>query len=88
MQGELSAESNTKTAEPWELPPIPESEVPDEAFPAREPQYVGHISFAEGDIAINETRDCDGIIVTNTTNTGDRPVQVGPTIIFPRLIRR
>lgn len=74
VQGELSAESNTKTAEPWQLPTIPESEVPDEAFYVGEPQHVGHISFAEGDIAINETRARDEIIVTNT---GDRPVQVG-----------
>lgn len=74
VQGDLSAESNSEVADAWDLPAIPESDVPDEAFEVGESEYVGHIEFAEGDIAINATREADELVVVNT---GDRPVQVG-----------
>jgi len=74
VQGDMSAESNSQPAADWELPSIPDSEVPDEAFDVGEPEHVGHIDFAEGDIAINETRARREVVIVNT---GDRPVQVG-----------
>src|SRR5699024_9551213 len=74
VQGDMSAESNSQPAADWELPSIPDSEVPDEAFDVGEPEHVGHIDFAEGDIAINKTRARREVVIVNT---GDRPVQVG-----------
>lgn len=60
--------------ETWVAPAAPTSVVPAEAFPVGEPEKVGHIDFAEGDIEINAGRESMQIVITNT---GDRPIQVG-----------
>ena len=60
--------------ETWSPPPVPKSVIPAEAFDCGEPDKVGHIDFAEGDIEINKDRAALEIVITNS---GDRPVQVG-----------
>jgi urease subunit gamma/beta len=60
--------------ETWVAPAAPTSVVPSEAFPVGEPDKVGHIEFADGDIEINAGRETIDVVITNT---GDRPIQVG-----------
>ncbi|MCW5623263.1 MAG: urease subunit beta [Burkholderiales bacterium] len=62
------------TPQSWKSPPPIQSVVPDEAFPVGEPEKVGYIEFAEGDILINAGRDTIDMVITNS---GDRPIQVG-----------
>jgi urease subunit gamma/beta len=62
------------TPETWKAPPPIQSVVTDEAFPVGEPEGVGVIDFAEGDIEINAGRESIEIVIVNT---GDRPIQVG-----------
>ncbi|MFC0282278.1 urease subunit beta [Camelimonas abortus] len=58
----------------WVRPPIPQSVVPEEAFPVGEPEKCGAIAFAEGDIEINAGRPTIELVMVNT---GDRPIQIG-----------
>jgi len=74
VHGEVSAESNSRRADPWERPLISEVEIPDEAFDVGEPQHVGEIQFRSDDIEINAHRARSEVVIVNT---GDRPVQVG-----------
>lgn len=58
----------------WAPPPLPKSIVPSEAFDVGEPEKVGAIDFAEGDIEINAGRRTLELVMVNT---GDRPIQIG-----------
>lgn len=58
----------------WTRPPLPTSITPSEAFEVGEPEKVGAIDFAEGDIEINAGRRTIELVLVNT---GDRPIQIG-----------
>ncbi|PZQ16076.1 MAG: urease subunit beta [Ancylobacter novellus] len=58
----------------WAPPPLPKSVVPSEAFEVGEPEKVGAIDFADGDIEINAGRRTLELVMVNT---GDRPIQIG-----------